>query len=243
MNSCGLNIPDILSDFVGDISAHKLKELLAMFNFDRWYPLVKDQIKTPTSYIFQMEDLHNGNIDKLLETLPTNECFARLDSCSTKPEKAYKSSLEIVNDIYKNSRTFNEIENSTKIIIREWVYGITNEFRCYVHDSKLRGISCEKSTHRRRITENIVIINQNVNKITKITEFDDYTVDFGFDSPDNLIMIEINSPVYLAATSGNFDLIIPGDYEILLGDYIPDIINYPIIKCNETADVVDDNEG
>jgi hypothetical protein len=242
MNSCGLNIPHILSDFVGDIPEQEIKELLAMFNFDKWYPQIKDHLRTPASYIFGLEDLYNGNIDNLIETLPNKECFARLDSCSTKPEKAYKNSTEIVTDIYRNSRTFNEIEITTKVIIREWIYGITNEFRCYVLDTKLRGISCNSFKHQTMIMENIKIIEQSVSKITKLTENDDYSVDFGFDSESTLMMIEINSPVYLAATSGNFDLSVPGDYEILLGDYMVDIVSYPVIKSNEAAVEEDDVE-
>lgn len=68
-----------------------------------------------------------------------------------------------------------------------------------------------------------------INKIVKLTDNDDCTVDFGFVN-EKIILIEINSPVYLAATSGYFDLSIPFDYEILLVDYIPEIINYPVIR-------------
>jgi hypothetical protein len=68
-----------------------------------------------------------------------------------------------------------------------------------------------------------------VNKIVKLTDNDDCTIDFGFVYHD-IILIEINSPVYLVATSGYFDLSLPFDYEILLGDYNPELISYPIIR-------------
>jgi hypothetical protein len=43
------------------------------------------------------------------------------------------------------------------------------------------------------------------------------------------MVIEINTPVWLFATSELFCLDEPWDYNVLLGDYIPEI-SYPVIK-------------
>lgn len=227
MNSCGFEILLILRDFIDDTSESNIKNYMKYYSFDKWYPQIENIIDTPKSYIFEINDLYNGNINKLIKKLPNQECFARLDCLSSKPIFSYKSSDEIISDLYFNNRTSDQIGVDTKIIIREWIYNITNEFRCFVCNGKLRGISC--SFKRKLLIEHIANITEMINKIVKITDNDDCTVDFGFVN-EKIILIEINSPVYLAATSGYFDLSIPFDYEVLLGDYIPEIINYPVIR-------------
>lgn len=221
MNSAGADFPHILNDFVDtDTEIH---DIIRQFNFDEWYPHIKDTICTPTSFIVKMSD----NVDNIINSLPNKECFARLDILSAKPLTPYKNTKEILEHIYSEHRTYSEITDNTKLIIREWLYNLKNEFRCYVHDTKLRAVSCDFSC--KIITNVLKEIRKYVNDIIKLCEYDDFSVDFAFHN-NKLILIEINTPVYLCATSGNFDLSNTYDYEILLGDYIPDIISYPIIR-------------
>lgn len=114
-----------------------------------------------------------------------------------------------------------------KIIIREWIYGITLEFRCYIHDNDFRATSGFNVELYPCLDE----IKSIINKIKHYCEYRDFTIDFGIIN-NKLILIEINTPVYLCATSGNFNLDIPYDYEVLLGEYQPDVISYPIIRWN-----------
>jgi hypothetical protein len=78
-----------------------------------------------------------------------------------------------------------------------------------------------------------------VDKITFYTDYNSYCVDFTFDQDRDkqLMMIEINSPVWLFATSGRFDLDEGYDYSILLGEYQPDIVNYPVVKSYVDIDM------
>lgn len=227
MNSCGFQIPSILNEFMGDISESSIAHFMRYYKFHNWYPQLEGVINTPKSYIFELTDLYNNRIDELIEMMPNRECFARLDSLSSKPIISYRSSSDIISDIYSNDRTSDQIGVDTKIIVREWIYSLTNEFRCYVYYGKLRGISC--SFKKSLLNKHLRNIIDMVNKIIKLTDNDDCTIDFGFVDSD-IILIEINSPVYLAATSGYFDLSLPFDYEILLGDYNPELISYPIIR-------------
>ena len=112
-----------------------------------------------------------------------------------------------------------------KIIIREWVPNIENEFRCFYHGGHFRGITGFNTSLLPLLCE----IKKEMNNISHYCEYDDFTADFGV-VDNKLMLIEINTPVYLCGTSGNFDLDVPFDYEILLGNYLPDVISYPVIK-------------
>lgn len=97
------------------------------------------------------------------------------------------------------------------------------EFRCFIHHNKLRAISSEFNI------ENLVEIINMVDNITHICEYEDYCIDFTYHL-NKLMIIEINTPVWLFTCSGLFCLDEVFDVEILVGEYIPDIINYPILK-------------
>jgi hypothetical protein len=123
---------------MGDISETSIANFMRYYKFHNWYPQLECVINTPKSYIFELTDLYNNRIDELIERMPNRECFARLDSLSSKPIISYRSSSDIISDIYSNDRTSDQIGVDTKIIIREWIHNLTNEFRCYVYDGKLR---------------------------------------------------------------------------------------------------------
>jgi hypothetical protein len=121
---------------------------------------------------------------------------------------------------------------TNKLIIREFIQiNDYYEIRCFVYRSKLRGISCSfitellSSCFKEKITEYI-------NKIIYYTEYDACSIDLLLLKTDlnDFTFLEINSPVWLFATSGLFDLQDKHDYELLLGDYDSDIFSYPEIK-------------
>lgn len=193
------------------------------YYFSEWYDIVKDTVYTPKSYICSYDDLFNGKIDEIIKILPGSKCFARLDTLSSKPTSPYYNSDEIIQDFQQSVRTNPYFDQNMPIIIREYLDLNSFEFRCFIHDKKLRGISTECKIL------NIEEIIQTINHITFITDYDSYCVDFTYYN-GKLMLIEINTPLWLFACSGLFCLELPYDVEILMGKYIPDIINYPVIK-------------
>lgn len=203
-------------------------ELEKDYRFSEWYDIIKDDVYTPKSYICSYNDLFDGKIDSIIETMPGSICFARLDVLSSKPSAPYHNSFEINADLKKSCRTSPYFTIDMPIIIREYIEIKSFEFRCFIHDKKLRGISSEYTL------DNLDEIMNLVNYLTFITEYESYCVDFTYHN-NKLMLIEINTPVWLFACSGLFCLELPYDVEVLMGKYMPDIIDYPVIKCNEVG--------
>jgi hypothetical protein len=257
-------------------SEEDAEEQIGEYAFHEWYEIVEKVCFTPKSWIFPLFEfmndvnmyspsnicsLRNENvqlnnvmdeIDTLIASqLNNKQCFGRLDSVSSKPTSPYKNANEIMESLYRSSRTYNMIKQDTKLIIREWIPNIENEFRCFIHNGKLRGITCE---YKENIDIYIEEIKNTVKNIIHYTDYHDCSIDFGFVDDNNanvignknckkLMLIEINTPVYLCASSGNFDLNLPSDYEVLLGRYIPDIITYPVIKEANVETLLDSIAG
>lgn len=215
MNSCGVNIPRILNTFIDN--PDDIQDIIEEYYFSKWYPLIKDY--SPKSFIFKQSDLFLLIDSDLTDVIKMNECFARMESCSAKPLGPYTSIAEILSSLSTSDRTREDFIKGGDIVIREYL-NIKDEFRCFVHDKVLRGITYAPKNIKKHIKE--------IKEIIKRFDYDDFVIDFGF-APE-LIVIEINTPVYLCATSGDFNLDSPYDYEVLLGDYKPDIINYPVIR-------------
>jgi len=224
MNSCGVNIPHILNKFVHNND--EIQNIIEEYYFSVWYYLLDCNINTIKSYICDIKD--SKYVNNLIYILPNNQCFARLDSCSSKPINPYKSYDEIYQSLQCCDRTRNNCYNQ-KLIIRHWLYNLGEEFRCFIHDNNLRAISTLSNNVKKLVLQHLEKIKETVKQIIFLCDYNDCTIDFCFYN-DELLLIEINTPVYLCATSGKFDLDVVSDYEILLGDYIPDIINYPVIK-------------
>lgn len=240
MNSCGINIPHILNSFLQSTTdkdrENELNFLEEDYYFSEWYYAIKNDIQTMESWFFDYDDLYNGKINSMIRRLG-GECFARTDSCSTKPNKSYKSAEEILSD-FKTSDRCRDYFSKTKrddivIVLRRYIHNFPKEFRCFIHEKKLRGISSQIPL----TSEQIIEIEKKVNKITHYLCEDNYSCDFVYLSSklqthDNkqLMLVEINSPVYLFATSGAFDLDVPADRMILFGEYLPDVISYPIVR-------------
>lgn len=217
MNSCGVNIPEIFNKYFSSIE--EAQSTIEEYYFSEWYSAIEPF--TIKSYIFDWNDLLNGNVDELIKILPNKKCFARLDTCSSKPTFPFYNSREIINHLTSSDRTREYCNTNMKIIIREWT-NIDGEFRCYFCERKLRAINGTTE-----LSDNLLTF---VNNIRYYSEYDDCCIDFGYTHDDKLIVIEINTPVYLCGTSGNFDLMVPYDREILLGKYNPNVINYPVMR-------------
>jgi hypothetical protein len=238
MNCCGFE-KNLTSRFLSE--GEDPFELSSEFNFSEWYDILISIVKqggrtplihTPKSYIFDYRNLvdnDGADIDELIATLPNQECFARLDLASAKPKKPYRSAKEILESFKSSDRCSPYL--GQKVIIREYKTLGGGEFRCYIHEKTFRAISSE-----RRLPSNVIDeVKAIVEKITFYTDYTSYCVDFTFDhdEEDKLMLIEINSPVWLYATSGLYDLDEGYDYSVLLGEYQPELIHYPVIRIQE----------
>jgi len=228
MNSCGANLPHILEQFV-DVS--DIESAIGEYYFSEWYPHVCD--KTPESHVMPIAALTDGTVDALIAAFDDKKCFARLQQCSSKPDAPFYCAAEIVASLRASDRTRELFASAQTIIVRRWLPDIRVEFRCFVHDGRLRAISVQS---QRRA--DIDLVNNCIDEITDMVhtiatdcEYSDASVDLCLcHRSDKLHLIEINTPVYLLATSGKFDLEQAYDYHVLLGDYDASIIGYPIVR-------------
>ncbi|MDB4352512.1 hypothetical protein OAA60_03665 [Porticoccaceae bacterium] len=217
MNSCGINIPRILEQFVEINEIEKMEE---DYYFSEWYDTIKDVCFTPKSLFFKINQKHSIN-----EAIKSGYSFIRLDTCSPKYYSPINDFDEMKRILFLSDRTRPYMQNRNHIIIlRKFIPRIVSEFRCYVHDNKFRAISGSSIL----VLDNIELIKKMVFEIVHYSEFRDCSIDFGF-VDSKLMLIEINTPVYLFATSGKFDLDNEADCHILFGNYDENIC-YPIIK-------------
>ncbi len=240
MNCCGFE-KNITGRFIHDDDDPF--DLMLEYNFSEWYEILTNKdhpngfhfIHTPRSYILEFQSLteNEGSIvNALIASMPNQQCFARLDCVSAKPKKPYRSAQEILDSFRSSDRCRPFL--GQKVVIREYKTLCGGEFRCFIHDKTFRAISTEFTLPNRIVEE----VKEMVEKITFYTDYVSYCVDFTFDHDcgDKLMLIEINSPVWLFATSGLYDLDEGYDYAILLGTYQPEIIDYPVIRCQDVCD-------
>ena len=62
MNSCGVNIPNILNKFVKE---KDIESIIEEYYFSEWYSLIDSDVESIKSYILNIEDLFNGTVDKI----------------------------------------------------------------------------------------------------------------------------------------------------------------------------------
>lgn len=233
MNTCGFE-HGLTSQFTDEDPS----QVDAEFHFSEWFPLIAPHVRTFETVVLTWGDLFNGRVDAVLQTpLYGGQCFARLDPCSSKPTRPFTCAREIQEHMEASDRTGMYLfargvdadqRCAMPLILRKWQPNLGAEFRCFVHDKRLRAISSEDHLAQ-EIVEAVQVI---LTKITHYAEYSDYCADFTLvgDAP-MLTLIEINTPVWLFATSGLFDLSVVADREILMGNYIPDILSYPVIRC------------
>lgn len=254
MNSTGIDYPEIIKKHLKtqeNIEYDKktfneinIKELEEMYYFSEYYKiLINEKINTPLSRITTLNRLYKKpkKINKIINTQFNGKVFARLDRCSSKPESFFKNSGEIKKSLKMSNRT-NQFLNDKehKLILREYINDINDyhELRCIVHDNKLRGVSGPQNNRYMIKDNDIKKIKQNlcqyIDNICYITDYNCATIDILI-KKDNIynieeyIVLEINPPVWLTATSGLFDLSSPEDTNILFEKYCK-YIDYPIIK-------------
>jgi hypothetical protein len=244
LNTCGFeHYKGLIKNFIGEEDPFELSE---EYFFSKWYEIIKEyvcvekyMVDTPKSYICSYDDLFNGKVDEIIQKLPGFRCFARLDTLSSKPSSPYHNANEIINDLQTSERTKKFFNKDMLIIIREWVNMCSFEFRCFVQDDVLRGISTEEHIQDYQLA----IIKKAINAISHYSEFKCYCADFTFYEDGRLMLIEINTPVWLFACSGLFCLGLPYDAEILMGELKEDVI-YPVIKTQtENNDLDDESES
>lgn len=221
-----------------------INDLEKTYYFSEYYDLlVEANINTPFSIISDLYTLYNdpNKINNYIKTLSNKQCFSRLDSCSSKPENSFYNHLDIIESITNSSRTniyLNDLEH--KLILREYIENIESDYysaRCYVHNKILRAISGPYYVDNIPSKTIKYKIEKFINKIIEITEYNCATIDIIIPKnfTNNFIVIEINSPCWLFATSGLFDLNIPYDVSLLF-ENINEFIDYPEMRITNKYD-------
>jgi hypothetical protein len=260
MNTSGLDHFNIYSKYLNDIYGYDenildnsqnveiiLKHVTQEWHLSEYYHiLIENNIPTPYSEFVTMSNLfdHPEIIDEMIAKFNNSQVFARTDSCSSKPNKPFYSADEIIISLRSSDRTNSLIlDPKCILVLREYITDISDyyEFRCFIHDGKCRGISSSQPINIDfKLTQPIINdITSLINKIVFYTEYDMCTIDIAihkYEHDRDILTIEINTPVWLCATSGLFDLLNPYDYDILLGSYKPDIVNYPILRIDYSND-------
>lgn len=225
-----------------------IKDLDKTYYFSEYYDLlVENNINTPYSIISDLYTLYNNpnHINNYIQQLPNQYCFARLDSCSSKPEYPFTNHNEIIESLTKSSRTNIYLDDlDHKVILRTYIENIENNYyntRCYIHNKTLRGISGPYDIEDENIpTKSIKYeIEKFINKIIEVTEYNCATIDILIPKNynHNFIVIEINSPTWLFATSGLFDLDVPYDISLLFEDK-NEYIEYPEMRLTNKYDEI-----
>ena len=251
MNSAGIDHPEIIKKYfkyqedIDDYNKNDIIKLEEEYYFSEYYQiLIDNKINTPLSRITTLNRLYKKpkKINKIIKTQFNGEVFARLDRCSSKPELFFKNSGEIKQSLKLSVRTNQFLDDKKhKLILREYIKDINDyyELRCIVHNEHLRGVSGPLNIPSKI---NLNIFKQNIIRFIKnICHCTDYicaTIDILIKKDDiynieKYIVIEINPPVWLTATSGLFELDNPEDTNILFGN-LCEYINYPIIKYTIT---------
>jgi hypothetical protein len=215
-----------------------LADLERIYRFSEYYEILyHNGINTPKSYLYDVSVLFDCNkiecLNKFIESFSNQEVFARLDSCSSKPTTSFKTCQEILSSLDQSERTIKYLhEENHKFIIREFIdMSKYYELRCFVYQHKCRGITCPvlEFQFTAQLKKHII---EFIDKIIYFTEYDSCTIDIciSISNSYELLFIEINSPVWLFATSGLFDLSNSYDFELLLGEDQSDILSYPEIR-------------
>ncbi len=221
MNACGVQ-SHWWRSFVE--SEQALEECIEDYYFTEWYEALVDAgVPTIPARVFERAHLDDGTVDAHIATLPRGECFARLDTCSSKPDRPYTSAAQIADSLAASDRTRDAFHKGMLVVVRPYVH-LVDEFRCYFHDGTLRGVSGCPS-HRWSLSLQALVC-----RARHCVGYEDCCIDWGFvdDAP---VLIEINTPVYACGTSGAFDLDNEGDRSILVGAYDPDV--HPVVRAHK----------
>lgn len=231
-----------------------INKIEQLYNFSSYYCYLElDNIKTAKSIIC---DMKCSNIEEIFNQL-NKPVFVRVDRTSSKSNKVFKSWSDAYNDLITSINTRNIVlSRNSNYIFREAILDISNmiEFRCFVFKKILRGISIcfESDLKYKNIHLFKSVILSFISKVVISTELNDCSIDLCLSKIQlynllnnisidlsSLQLIEINSPVYLYATSGLFELDLPRHKEILVGKLQPDIISYPVILFQNHEEILE----
>jgi hypothetical protein len=258
MNTSGLDYFDIYSKCLTDIYGYKeddvcnpikveqiINDLRQDWYFSEYYQiLIDNHIPTPRSEFIVVNDLFQNykKVDRLIKHFSHSQVFARTDLCSSKPDKPFHNSEDIICSFKNSWRTKDYLKNPNGIVVlREYINDISDyyEFRCYVHNKQFRALSsCQPVDCHFKILHYLDKIKNLVQKIIFYTEYDMCSIDIiihYYDIKKDILTIEINTPVYLCATSGLFDLTNINDVDILIGKFNPEYICYPVVRIEYDA--------
>lgn len=216
-------------------------DLVASYNFSEYYDLlIAAGIATPNSVIIPVEHLFEQG-DRIIATMPNREVFARMDRCSSKPSAPFTTAHEIHKHLSESERTREFLTGENNLVLREYIPDVESayyEVRCIVHNGKLRGISGPygiPDKDKKQLQPLRKELTAFVAAVVNATENNDCSIDVLV--PKNFlsrfIVIEINTPVWLLATSGLFDLDVLYDREVLFGMFNADVISYPVLKYSD----------
>lgn len=240
---------DIISIPINDMLLENYSKMfIEYFYADIWYPIICKY--TIPSYLIKLNKndvnymiknckfpnkLYEYIKDNILLISPTPK-FYRLNSLSSK----YKDILNIndaIKHLFTSDRVISTINNQTNpyLFIREYI-DLTNytEYRCFIKNRTLLGVSrYDINPDNMNPTDSYYLSNKDkisiitfVKKIiSELDIYNDFTIDIAL-STDKIIVIEINSPVYMMAGSCYFTLF---DITNLI-DKKHENISYPIFK-------------
>jgi len=224
----GLSNDEVITD-------DAILDYVADFYFSEWYNIFEDfTIRSQCNWCIADLTKRPEAIDAAIAALPGGHCFARLDTCSSKPDKPFHTANEILSHLISSTRTqfIVHAEPQHRLIIREWISDIDVRFceiRCYITDGVFRGISGGNPATMHRFLRDITTL---VTKIVQDADYPDCVIDLLLPRrcTDSIQLVEINTPVWLFATSGVFDITLPEDIAILCGPLsaLVDIIQLPV---------------
>lgn len=220
---------------------NEIKEAICDYYFSEYYDNLKQycSIYTPNSIIIPLKDVYNNyeNINQIIKTFPNGYVFSRLDTASTKPTHPYTNIEDILENMKQSERTMNHIKDMEhNLVLREWI-DLTNyyELRCFIEDKKLRAISGTTVFHHIPSKKIKKILQKISEDISIFCDYSSFVLDIAIPIYNELdttkyYIIEINTPTWLCATSGLFDLTVPYDIHLLTEEYNNELFTYPEMR-------------
>ena len=192
------------------------------YYFSEYYDLlIEHNIKTPKSFIlFTVNDLYNraSIINQIILNEFNSKVFARLDTCSTKPDTYFTCMQDIITNFENADRIQPWMKDPHHIVVLREYVNLKDyiELRCFVENKKIRGITSTDDYDENPTMEIIQLIIDICNKTIYYTEYEHCTIDVAVNNKTKDVMIiEINTPCWLCSTSGLFDLSDKNDVDIL----------------------------
>ena len=203
-----------------DIPAYDInKKFGSFFHADIWYDDIKEY--TPVSQLIpiskyelnEMLVFHRVPPEFQKRVYLKGDLYFRLNSLSSK-YNGIKSFADAIYHICVTDRTRNTLKKNNQhyLFVRKYIdFAVCTEYRCFITNRSLLGVTFNDLNP---LKNNVVVsvdiklkIIKFISKIMKEICYDDCTIDIAInDNNLTLFVVEINSPVYFLAGSGNFTL-------------------------------------